>query len=119
MNVAILGASAKPSRYAFRASERLAAAGHQRIGVNPTLPEVPNLEVVPSIEALPLNQHTLTVYVSPDKSSAIADSILGYGFARVIFNPGSENSALEERLRQAGVEVVEGCTLVMLATGEF
>jgi predicted CoA-binding protein len=119
MNVAILGASANPGRYAFKAAERLAAAGHQRIGVNPTLPQVPNLEVVPSIEALPREQHTLTVYVSPEKSSAIMNSILGYGFSRVIFNPGAENPNLEQRLRQAGVEVVEGCTLVMLSTGAF
>jgi hypothetical protein len=34
-------------------------------------------------------------------------------------NPGAENSALAAEAEQAGIEVVEGCTLVMLRTGQF
>lgn len=34
-------------------------------------------------------------------------------------NPGAENFALAEKAEAAGIEVVEGCTLVMLQTGEF
>jgi hypothetical protein len=34
-------------------------------------------------------------------------------------NPGAENPALAEKAEQAGIEVVEGCTLVMLRTGQF
>jgi hypothetical protein len=34
-------------------------------------------------------------------------------------NPGAENSALAARAEEAGIEVVEGCTLVMLRTGQF
>ena len=41
------------------------------------------------------------------------------GFRRVIFNPGSENFALAKRLEASGAEVVEACTLVLLATGRF
>jgi predicted CoA-binding protein len=80
---------------------------------------VPGVRVVSSIQELPQGQHTLTVYVAPANSTAIADTIVGYGFKRVIFNPGSENPALTERLRGKGTQVVIACTLVMLATGQF
>jgi len=34
-------------------------------------------------------------------------------------NPGAENHALAAKAKEAGIEVVEGCTLVMLRTGQF
>jgi hypothetical protein len=37
----------------------------------------------------------------------------------VIFNPGTESAAVQERLTQAGIEWFEACTLVMLKTDQF
>lgn len=119
MLVAILGASSNPSRYAYLASQRLTAAGHRVFGVNPRLPAVRDVEVVAEISLLPPAIHTLTLYVEPQKSTGLAGAIAGYGFARVIFNPGSENPELAQQLRVEGVEVIEACTLVMLSTGAF
>jgi hypothetical protein len=39
--------------------------------------------------------------------------------AGVIMNPGADNFALAEKAEEAGIEVVEDCTLVMLRTGQF
>jgi hypothetical protein len=119
MDVAILGASANPDRYSFKAATRLLGAGHRVVGINPSTFSLPGLKLVPSIAALPSGLHTLTVYVSAEKSQALADAMVGYGFARVIFNPGAENPELAARLRSGGVDVLEACTLVMLATGQF
>ncbi len=119
MDVAILGASAKPDRYSFKAAQRLLASGHRPVGVNPAPLSIPGLDVVPSIAALPPHLHTLTVSVSAEKSQAMADAIVTYGFSRVIFNPGAENPHLATRLRAEGIQVLEACTLVMLATGQF
>ncbi len=119
MDVVILGASSNPTRYAYRAAERLINAGHHVTGVNPALPQVPGIQVVKSIAELPAAQHTLTVYVAPPRSTLMANAMIAYGFKRVIFNPGAENQPLTERLRSAGTEVVTACTLVMLATGQF
>jgi predicted CoA-binding protein len=62
---------------------------------------------------------TLTIYVNPKISHQMQDEILKYPAKRVIFNPGTENFELAEKLRQKGVEVLEACTLVMLKTGQF
>jgi uncharacterized protein len=119
MLVAILGASSNRSRYAYLAAERLTAAGHRVVGINPQLPTVNGIEVVAGITELAANVHTLTVYVSAQNSQPAADAIVSYGFARVIFNPGSENPELAQRLVDAGVHVDEACTLVMLSTNVF
>ena len=38
---------------------------------------------------------------------------------RVIFNPNTENKDAYEPLKQAGIEVVEACTLVLLKTSQY
>ena len=119
MQVAILGASADSNRYAYRAAQRLKAAGHEVFGVNPQLPKLEEVQVVSNIAELPPTIHTLTMYVGAPKSSLLSDAISGYGFKRVIFNPGAENKQLAQRLRQQGVEVIEACTLVMLSMNQF
>ena len=119
MKVAVLGASPKPDRYANMALHRLAEKGHEVVGVNPALPDLGEFSCVSSLSELPEGIHTASVYLSAARSSDLSEQILSYGFRRAVFNPGAENPALQERLREAGVEVVEGCTLVMLSTGAF
>jgi predicted CoA-binding protein len=119
MDVAVLGVSANPQRYAYKAMQELKARGHHPIGINPHLSKTSQFDVVATIAELPANVHTLTLYVGPERSTTLAEAILGYGFERVIFNPGSENAELAGRLRLRKTEVIEACTLVMLKTGQF
>lgn len=119
MRVAVLGASVNPTRYSYLAIERLRAKGHEPIGVSPGKARLPDLPWVAQLSELPSDIHTLTMYVGPDRSRDLGPEILKCGFQRVIFNPGTENADLMEQLRRAGIEVVEGCTLVMLAAGSF
>jgi len=37
----------------------------------------------------------------------------------VVFNPGTESPAVQERLDDAGIDWLEACTLVMLRSGQF
>ncbi|MCB9496246.1 MAG: CoA-binding protein [Fibrobacteria bacterium] len=119
MKVAVLGASHKEDRYANRVLHKLAEKGHEAIGINPALPAIPGFTVVKTLEDLPEGVHTLTMYVGPERSTPLADSILAGGFSRVVFNPGAENPDLEKMLQDAGVEVLEACSLVMLSTGQW
>ena len=119
MKVAVLGASPKADRYANIALHRLQAAGHEAIGVNPALPDLAGFACVATIGDLPTGVDTVTVYLGPARSQELMDQILIYGFRRAIFNPGAENPELEGALSDAGVEVLEACTLVMLSTRQF
>lgn len=117
--VAILGASSKPDRYAYKAFSMLKAYGHTPLPVTPKFSEIEGVPVVANLRDLTSPVDTLTMYVGPDTSTKLKSEILSLHPKRVIFNPGSENPALEEELKNAGIEVIEGCTLVMLSTNQF
>ena len=117
--VAILGASDKPDRYAHKAFQLLRSHGHDAIPVSPKLKELEGVKAYASLKDIPYEIDTLTMYVGAAISDKLGEDILQLKPKRVIFNPGSENAVLEEKLRKAGVQVVEACTLVMLRTNQY
>lgn len=117
--VAVLGASSKPERYSNRAMKMLAAHGFQPIPINPAGLTIEGVVAKRTLDEISENVDTLTMYVGPGISSKELERILALHPRRVIFNPGSENPELMQKLRAAGIEVVEGCTLVMLGVGAF
>jgi len=117
--VVVMGASANPDRYSNMAIRLLLEHGHEVIPVHPKLDEVEGLKVFHHLNEINDPVDILTLYVGPDTSSAAAEAILQLRAGRVIFNPGSENSDLAQRLSQAGIAHEQACTLVLLRTGQF
>ena len=118
-NVAILGASDDPSRFAFRAFEMLKSHGYNPLPVSPNVKEVKGIASVKNLSELKQPFHTLTMYVRPQISTQIKEEILAARPDRVIFNPGTENPELADALRSQGSHVINACTLVLLGAGEF
>jgi predicted CoA-binding protein len=119
MNVAVLGASNKPERYSFQAVKLLAEKGHSVFPVHPALSAIDGTPAFKQLADIPVPIHTLTMYVGAKHSTALAVAILAVRPQRVIFNPGSENPDLAERLQAADIESCHACTLVLLRTGQF
>lgn len=117
--VAILGASPKPDRYAYKAFELLREYGHRPIPINPAFPEILGEKCYPKISDAPEPIDTVTLYLGEARSNPLIDEIIEAKPRRIIMNPGAENSALAEKAKDAGIEVVEDCTLVMLRAGQF
>jgi predicted CoA-binding protein len=117
--VAILGASPKPDRYAYQALQLLHEHGHRTLPINPAFDEILGEKCYPRISDAPGPIDTVTLYLGETLSNPLIDEIINAKPRRIIMNPGAENSALSARAEEAGIEVVEGCTLVMLRTGEF
>jgi predicted CoA-binding protein len=114
----VLGASPKEDRYSNKAVRRLLAAGHPVIAVGHRVGSIGDQPIRTDIpEAATI--HTVTLYLNPHNQEVWTDRILHLKPQRIIFNPGTENAELEERATENGIEVVEGCTLVMLGTGQF
>lgn len=114
----VLGASPRSSRYSNLAVRRLRSHGHEVLAVGR---HAGTVEDVPIVAAIPDGTvvDTVTLYLSPTNQLGWHDAILALRPRRVIFNPGAEDDRFERRLEQAGVEVVEGCTLVMLSAGTY
>ncbi|MGM9510493.1 CoA-binding protein [Larkinella sp. GY13] len=114
----VIGASENPERYANKAANRLVQQGHaiELLGLrsgtvrgNPIRTGQPELNDI----------DTVTLYVSPKNQTGFYEYIKKLKPRRVIFNPGTENPTFEKDLQQQGIEPIEACTLVMLATGQY
>lgn len=119
MRVAVLGASQNPERYSNKAMHALARAGHEVVPINPAQKIIDGIAVTANLAAIVGPIDTITVYVNPSLIDAMVADILRVKPRRVIFNPGAESTSAEKSLRDAGIDVIEACTLVMLSTGQF
>ena len=117
--VAVLGASPKPDRYAYRAMRMLREFGHRAIPVNPAFPEILGETCYGKLSDVPDRVDTVTMYLGKQRSDPLIDDILAVKPRRIIMNPGAENDTLARKAEAAGIEVDYACTLVMLQTGEF
>ena len=117
--VAVLGASPKPGRFSHKAIVALKAAGYQVFPVNPGQSEIDGLSCYPDLPSCPVSIDTITVYVNPLILIRRVDDMIAVNPSRVILNPGTESEEVIERLQEAGIEVLQDCTLVMLSTGTF
>ena len=114
----VIGASPKEDRYSNRAVKHLVTYGHPVVAVGlregmidttPILTRIPDDVVI----------DTVTLYLNAHNQEAWRERILGLRPKRIIFNPGAENPALSKEAKALGVEVLDACTLVMLATGQY
>ena len=118
-NVLVIGASANEESYSNKAMKMLASYLHNPIPVAPVAGRILDKQVYTSAEDVTEKIDTVTVYIGPARQVGLVDQIVRLKPKRVIFNPGAENPDEYDRLRAEGIEVVEGCTLVMLRTGQF
>jgi predicted CoA-binding protein len=117
--VAVLGASPKPDRYAYRAMQMLRVHGYRPVPINPAYGNVLGEKCYRSIVDVPAKIDTVTLYLGKARSGPLADDIVSVKPRRIIMNPGAENNELAAKARTHGIEVVEDCTLVMLGSGSF
>jgi predicted CoA-binding protein len=117
--VAVLGASPKPDRYAYRAMQMLRQFGHRAIPVNPAFDEILGETCYGKLADVPGVVDTITMYLGKQRSDPLIEEIIAAKPKRIIMNPGAENDDLAVKAQAAGIEPVYDCTLVMLQTGSF
>jgi predicted CoA-binding protein len=117
--VVVLGASTKPGRDSNQAIRLLKEHGHRVIHVHPILARIEDLPAARSLGDILEKVDTLTLYVGPKRGAAPLQKMIALRPKRVIMNPGTESCSMEEQLTASGIQVVRGCTLVMLKTGQF
>jgi uncharacterized protein len=116
----ILGASPNPSRYAYTAAKMLYDQGvpFVPVGINEGIvfgEKILDLRDEPDIDRV----HTITLYIGERNQDEWIDYMLSLSPKRLIFNPGTENPVLAKRAKDAGIEVLPACTLVLLSSRQF
>ena len=114
----VIGASPNESRYSNMATQRLLNNNHEVVPLGIREGKIANLDIITERPELS-DIHSVTMYVGKQRQADWYDYILSLNPKRVIFNPGTENAEFAQILREKNIEVVENCTLVMLATSQF
>ena len=114
----ILGATPNPNRVAYTAVHMLKEYGHP-VYLFGRKKGIVDGEKIQSV--WPENQEidTVSLYVGPKNQEEYLDRIVALKPKRVIFNPGTENPELRQRLIEAGISHEYSCTLVLLRTGQY
>ena len=114
----VLGASPNPERYSYQACVSLQKNGYNVIPFGQRKGNINGVEII-TAQTLISKAHTITVYLNPINQKQYYDLIIKLKPKRIIFNPGTENPELEYIADKAGIQIVEACTLVMLATHSY
>lgn len=115
----VIGASSNPERYAYKACKMLKEEGFPFVAIGLKEDVMDDGTPIQTIASHPGKAHTITVYVGAPRQAAYYSFIFESAPERIIFNPGAENPELTALAREKNIEVLEACTLVLLATGQF
>jgi uncharacterized protein len=114
----VIGASTNPARYSYLAINRLLGNDHPVVAIGNKAGKVQDVDIItenPEMDDI----DTVTLYLNPTNQIPYYDYILSLKPKRVIFNPGTENEELEQKLMAEGIQTQEACTLVLLSTGQY
>jgi uncharacterized protein len=113
----VIGASSNPSRYSYMAVNALRNHGQSVVALAKRNGQVADVEIQTEFPGDEI--HTVTLYIGIKHQPEYFERIIKLNPERVIFNPGTENYEFAEKLRVNGIEAIEACTLVLLATGQY
>ena len=114
----VIGASENPERYAYKVVTKLQEHGFKVIalGLKPgIIGNIPIQTTFPKENEI----DTVTMYVGPNRQTALIPEIIALKPRRIIFNPGTENPDFIKQAKEAGIETEIACTLVLLATDSY
>ena len=114
----VLGASPKVERFSNQAVVKLKKHNIPVFAVGLREGEIDGVKIekpFPDLHGI----HTITLYVGAKNQPFYYDFILRLNPRRVIINPGAESDEFEKLLTEKGIDVIRGCTLIMLSKGTF
>lgn len=114
----VLGGSENPARYGNKAIKALRSKGHPVVSIGVRKGEVLDVDIVTDQQPFE-DIDTVTLYLNPTNQQPYYDYILSLKPKRIIFNPGTENIALEQLAEDQGIQTMEACTLVLLSIGRY
>ena len=118
MRTLIIGASTNKDRYSYKAIQRLRKLNFDVCALGLYKGEIMDVK----IETKPKNCkkiHTVSIYLKPQNQFQYLNYLIKLTPERVIFNPGSENEVLMNKLKKNKISCENSCTLVLLSTNQY
>ena len=111
-SIAVVGASSNRAKYGNKAVRAFVAEGWTVYPINPNEDEVEGLKAYPTVRDVPGEIDEATFYLPPKWGLAAADAVIEKGVRLVRLNPGAESPELVQKLESAGIEVIQGCSII-------
>ena len=116
-SVAIVGASPKPERYSHHAVLRYLSRGWTVWPVHPSAQPIAGLTTYASLRELPGTPDIVCMYINPQAGLEMLDDIVAARPRLLWLNPGADGEPLFSAAKARGIQVIEACTLIVLAQG--
>lgn len=113
-SIAIIGASAKRSKYGNKAVRAYQDAGWTVYPVNPHEEEIEGNQTFARVSAIPEVVDRVALYVPPVVGMRLIDEIARVRPREIFFNPGSESESLIARARELGLNPILACAIISI-----
>jgi len=114
----VIGASTNPQRFSYLAIKSLVKHNVDVVAIGLREGAVEGIKInvdKPQFEDI----HTISLYLNSDRQREYLEYFIALNPKRIILNPGTENGDLIKLARKNNIELVFGCTLVMLNNGSY
>ena len=112
--VAIVGASADPSKYSNKSVRAHLARGYEVFPVNPREEKIEGLKVYRSVVDIPVLLDRISVYLPPAVGIKLLEEFARKGAKEIFLNPGSESDELLKKAESLGLPVIVACSITDL-----
>ena len=115
----IIGASTNEERYSYKAFYKLKESNHRVYALGFREGMLSDTQIYIDHQATWTDVDTVTLYLGAARQEPYFEYLVKLNPRRVIFNPGTENEEFENRLKEAGIQTEQACTLVLLDTNQY
>lgn len=114
---AVAGASARTHKYGYKVFKALLASGRKTYPLNPVTELIDGHQAYPSISDLPVVPESLSIITPPEVTRRVVVDAIAAGVKNIWMQPGAEDEQASQLARDAGVNVIDdgSCVLVLLA----
>lgn len=114
---AVAGASRDRSKYGNIVYRAIRKAGKTTYAINPNSPNIEGDLAYANIQLIPEHIQALSVVTPPQVSLVVVQDAIQSGVKAIWFQPGAENELASQLAREAGLDVIDdgSCILVALA----
>ena len=113
--VAILGASDQRHKFSNKSVRAHLAQGYTVYPVNPRGGQIEGLTVYKTLAEIPAGQlDRISVYLPPPVGMQVLPEIVARGTDELWLNPGADSDELVAAAQEAGLNVIQGCSIVDL-----
>lgn len=110
--IAVLGASPWRHKFGNKCVRAYLAAGYDVYPINLSGEPVEGLQTYRRLQDVPVELDRISVYLPPPVSLELLPEMAAKGAREIWFNPGSADGQVLSTARTAGLQAIDGCSIV-------